>query len=133
MPNPKILVVDDDVDYVAAITIVLETNGYEVVAAYDGKEGLETAKSEMPQVILVDLMMNTINEGYELVRNIRSDDRFEGVPLIMVSAAHQVEEFKNANFAPDDVWFPIDTFMDKPVDFKVLLGHLDKLIKKEEP
>ncbi len=133
MSNPRILLVDDDDDYIEATTLVLEANGYDVVAAHDGKEGFEKAKSELPQIILVDLMMNTINEGYELVRDIRSDDRFGEVPLIMISAAHQVEEFKNANFAPDDVWFPIDTFMDKPVDFKVLLGHLDKLIKKEEP
>ena len=132
MSGPRILVVDDDVDYVAALTIVLETNGYEVAVAYDGKEGLEKAKCKMPQVMLVDLMMNTINEGYDLVRDIRDDDRFEGMPLIMISAAHQVEAFKNANFAPDDAWFPIDTFMDKPVDFEVLLAHLDRLLKKQE-
>ena len=131
MSSPKILIVDDDVDYVAAVTLVLETNGYEVIAAYDGKEGLEKAKSEMPQVMLIDLMMNTINEGYDLARNIRSDGRFEGMPLIMISAAHQVEAFKDANFAPDETWFPIDTFMDKPIDFKVLLRHLEKLLKKQ--
>lgn len=131
MSNPKVLVVDDDIDYVEAITTVLEANGYEVVVAYEGKEGLEKAKSELPQVILVDLMMNTINEGYDLVRDIRSDDRFGEVPLIMISAAHQVGVFKNANFAPDEVWFPIDMFMDKPIDFKVLLKHLDRMLNKK--
>ena len=131
MSNPKVLVVDDDVDYIEAITTVLEANEYEVVAAYDGKEGLEKAKSELPQVILVDLMMNTINEGYELVRDIRSDDAFKETPLIMISAAHSVETFKNANFAPDEVWFPIDVFMNKPVDFKVLLKHLDRMLNKK--
>jgi CheY-like chemotaxis protein len=130
MSNPKILLVDDDADYVEATKVVLEAKGYDVVAAHDGKEGFEKAKSELPQIILVDLMMNTINEGYDLVRSIRSDDRFKEVPLIMISAAHQTEAFKNANFAPDDVWFPIDTFMDKPIDFEVLLGHLDKLLNK---
>ena len=131
MSNPKILVVDDDIDYVEATTLTLEANGYEVVAAYDGKEGLEKAKSELPQVILVDLMMNTINEGYDLVRDIRSDDTFKEVPLIMISAAHSVEVFQNANFAPDEVWFPIDIFMDKPINFEILLKHLDRLLKKK--
>ena len=130
MAKPKVLVVDDDVDYVEATTAILEANGYEVVAAYDGKEGLEKAKSEMPQVMLIDLMMNTLNEGYDLVRDIRSDDRFKEVPLIMISAAHQHEVFKNANFVPDEVWFPIDTFMDKPVDIGNLLKHLEKMLNK---
>ena len=98
--------------------------------AYDGKEGFEVAKSEVPQVILVDLMMNTVNEGYDLVRNIRSDERFKDTPLIMISSAHQHETFKNANFVPDEVWFPIDTFMDKPVDKDTLLKQISKMLKK---
>ena len=73
MSKPKILVVDDDIDYVESTAAILEANGYEVVAAYDGKEGFEKAKDKLPQLMLVDLMMNTINEGYDLVRNIRSD------------------------------------------------------------
>ena len=132
MSNPKILIVDDDVDYVAATAVVLEKNGYDVVAAYDGKEGFEKAKSEQPQAMIIDLMMNTINEGYNLVRSIRSDDRFKEVPLIMISAAHQTETFKNANFAPDDDWFPIDTFMDKPINFEALLEYLAKFLNKQE-
>lgn len=131
MSNPKILIVDDDSDYVEATRIVLEANGYEVVVAYDGQEGMEKAKSELPQVMLIDLMMNTMNEGYELVRTIRADDEFKDVPLIMISAAHRTESFKNANFIPDETWFPIDSFMDKPIDFKVLLKQLDKLLKKQ--
>jgi CheY-like chemotaxis protein len=130
MSKPKILVVDDDVDYVESTAAILEANGYEVVAAYDGKEGFEVAKAELPQVILVDLMMNTINEGYDLVRNIRGDERFEEVPLIMISSAHQVEAFKNANFVPDEVWFPIDKFLDKPIDKETLLKNVSKMLKK---
>ncbi len=130
MSKPKVLVVDDDIDYVESTGAILEANGYEVVAAYDGKEGFDKARSELPQVILVDLMMNTINEGYDLVRNIRSDNRFDQVPLIMISSAHQVEAFKNANFVPDEVWFPIDMFLDKPVDKETLLKHMSKMLKK---
>ena len=130
MPKPKILVVDDDADYVVATSAILEANGYEVVAAYDGKEGLEKAKAELPQMMLIDLMMNTINEGYDLVRNVRSDKRFKDTPLIMISSAHQHETFKNANFVPDEVWFPIDTFLDKPIDKDTLLKHVSKMLKK---
>lgn len=130
MSKPRILVVDDDIDYVESTSAILEANGYEVVAAYDGKEGLEKAKAELPQLILIDLMMNTINEGYDLVRNIRSDKTFEEVPLIMISSAHQHEMFKGANFVPDEVWFPIDKFLDKPIDKETLLKNVSKLLGK---
>jgi len=129
MSKPKILVVDDDIDYVESTAAILEANGYDVVAAYDGKEGFDKAKSELPQMILVDLMMNTINEGYDLVRNVRGDKRFDQVPLIMISSAHQVEAFRNANFVPDEVWFPIDMFLDKPIDKETLLKHVSKVLK----
>ena len=51
--------------------------------------------------------------------------------LFRLKRRREVEAFKDANFAPDETWFPIDTFMDKPIDFKVLLRHLDKLLKKQ--
>ena len=116
MSKPKILVVDDDIDYVESTAAILEANGYEVVYANDGREGLETAKVELPQIMLIDLMMNTTNEDYDLVRNVRNDRTFDDVPMIMISSARQHEVFKNANFVPDEVWFPIDRFLEKPVD-----------------
>ena len=127
MAKPKILIVDDDIDYVGSTAAILETKGYEVIAAYNGKEGLGKAKSELPQLIIIDLMMDTINEGYDFCLEIRKDERFEKVPLLMISSAHQNEMFKNLNFAPDDIWFPIDTFLDKPVDRDTLLKYVNKL------
>ena len=130
MSKPRILVVDDDIDYVEATSSILESNGYEVIVAYDAEEGLEKAKSELPNIMLIDLMMNTINAGYDLIRNIRSDKTFDEVPLIMISSAHQHQTFKDANFAPDETWFPIDRFIDKPVDRETLLDSVSKMLKK---
>lgn len=130
MSKPKILVVDDDIDYVESTSAILEANGYEVVAAYDGKEGLEKAKSELPQLIIIDLMMNTLNEGYDFCRDIRRDEEFKEVPLLMISSAHHHEMFKNANFVPDEIWFPIDTFLDKPIDKDNLLRHVGRFLRK---
>ena len=130
MSKPKILVVDDDIDYVESTAAILEANGYEVVTANDGKEGLEVAKSELPHLIIIDLMMNTINEGYDFCRNIRGDEKFAAVPLLMISSAHQHELFKDANFVPDEIWFPIDNFLDKPIDKATLLKQVGKLLKK---
>ena len=131
MSNPKILIVDDDMDYVEATAAILEVNGYEVIYANDGKEGLEMAKTKLPQIILVDLMMNTMNEGYDLVRSIRNDKTFDDVPVIMISSAHQHEVFRNANFVPDEIWFPIDIFLDKPIDKETLLRNISELLAKK--
>jgi CheY-like chemotaxis protein len=130
MSKPKILVVDDDIDYVESTAAILEAKGYEVIGTCDGREGLEKARSELPQLIIIDLMMKTINEGYDFCLNIRSDRRFEDVPLLMISSVHQNEMFKDANFAPDDIWFPIDVFLDKPINSETLLKHLSKLLKR---
>jgi CheY-like chemotaxis protein len=129
MAERKILVVDDDVDYVESTAAVLGARGYKVIPAYDGKEGLVKAKSELPQLIIIDLMMNTINEGYDFCLEIRKDKRFKNVPLLMISSAHQNEMFKDLNFVPDDIWFPIDTFLDKPVETDTLLEHVNRLVK----
>ena len=129
MAKPKIMVVDDDVDYVESTAAVLGSRGYEVIAAHDGKEGMEKAKSELPQLIIIDLMMNTINEGYDFCLEIRKDKRFKNIPLLMISSAHQNEMFKDLNFVPDDIWFPIDTFLDKPVNADTLLEHVNRLVK----
>jgi len=130
MAEPKILIVDDDPDYVESTKIILEGDGYEVIVAYDGDEGLQKAKEERPDLVIIDLMMRTMNEGFDLCRNIRQDNAFDGIPLVMISAAHQFEEYKNAQFAPDDIWFPIDKFLDKPVDKNELLTHVARFLKK---
>ena len=129
MAKAKILVVDDDIDYVESTAAILEARGYEVIGAYDGKEGLEKAKSELPQLIIIDLMMSTINEGYGFCLEIRKDERFKEVPLLMISSAHQTEVFKGLDFVPDDIWFPIDTFLDKPVDRDTLLRYVSRLLE----
>jgi len=130
MSKAKILVVDDDIDYLESTAAILEAKGYEVIVADNGREGLGKAESELPQLIIIDLMMNTVNEGYDFCLAIRSDKRFEEVPLLMISSVHQHEMFKDVNFGPDEFWFPIDTFLDKPIDKETLLRHVNKLLNQ---
>lgn len=131
MSKPKILVVDDDEDYLESTAAVLKANGYEVLIADNGKDGFEKAKAQLPQLIIIDLLMNDVNEGYDLCLKIGHDRRFEGVPLLMISAARQNAMLKNANFAPDVFWFPIDAFLDKPINKETLLKHVNDLLKKQ--
>ena len=130
MSGARILIVDDDVDYLESTAAILAAKGYKVISADNGEEGLEKAKSELPQLIIIDLLMDTVNDGYDFCHAIRSDRRFEETPLIMVSSARQHEAFKDSDFAPDEFWFPIDVFLDKPISGETLLGHVSKLLKK---
>ena len=130
MPRSKILIVDDDVDFVEATAAILEVRGYEVVGACNSREGLEKAKAELPQLIIIDLLMHTVNEGYDFCLKIRSDKRFEKVPLLMISSIHQHEMFRDVSFVPDEFWFPIDAFLGKPIDRETLLKHVSKFLNQ---
>ena len=126
----RILIVDDDIDYLESTAAILKAKGYEVIAADNGKEGLEKARSELPQLIIIDLLMNTVNDGYDFCLAIRSDGRFEETPLLMISSARQHEGFRDGDYAPDEFWFPVDVFLDKPIDRETLLGYVSMLLKK---
>lgn len=130
MSKPKILVVDDDTDYLESTASILEAKGYEVITADNGETGLGKAKSELPQLIMIDLLMDTVNEGYDFCLGIRSDKRFDEVPLLMISSVRQREKFKDVNFAPGDFLFPIDAFLDKPVDEETLLKYVGNLLEE---
>ncbi len=130
MSKAKILVVDDDIDYLESTAAILEAIGYEVIVADNGREGLEKARSELPQLIIIDLLMNTVNDGYDFCLIIRSDRRFEEIPLLMISSARQHEGFRDGDYAPDEFWFPIDVFLDKPIDRETLLEHVSKLLNQ---
>ncbi|MBN1339573.1 MAG: response regulator [Bacteroidales bacterium] len=83
MKTNRILIVDDDVDVINVITTILENEGYEVIAAYDKKEGLEKARSMKPDLAILDVMMTTHFEGFELARELSQDNDFKEMPVLM--------------------------------------------------
>jgi CheY-like chemotaxis protein len=79
----KILLVDDDVDIIAVVETILENDGYEVITAYNKTEGLEMAKREKPDVAILDVMMTTHYEGFELAETFVKNAQFKGMPVLM--------------------------------------------------
>ncbi|HUW94015.1 MAG TPA: response regulator [Bacteroidales bacterium] len=79
----KILLVDDDVDIIAVVETILENDGYEVITACNKTEGLDKAKSEKPDVAIVDVMMTTHYEGFELAETFVKNAQFKGMPVLM--------------------------------------------------
>ncbi|MCX7703317.1 MAG: response regulator [Planctomycetota bacterium] len=122
----KVLIVDDDADFVEMNKIVLEKAGYEVIAAYSGKEGLEKAHSEKPNIIILDVMMETGSVGFDVCRKLRNSEQTKNIPQIMVTSVNETVPYK---FSPDETWLPTDCFLEKPVAPDRLLEEVKKRIK----
>ncbi len=97
----KILVCDDERHIVRLIQVNLERQGYQVITAYDGKEGLEKVKSEKPDLCVLDVMMPYM-DGFEVLKNIRRDPETENLPVIMLTAKAQDKDvFEGYHYGAD--------------------------------
>jgi DNA-binding response OmpR family regulator len=130
---PKILVIEDDPDMVAALRMPLEANGYEVITAANGEEGLRAVKEVEPDLIILDVMMETTTAGFQVSLQLRSPDpeseysAYRHTPILMLTAIHTTTSLR---FGPDEAYLPVDDFVDKPVDPDALLAKVRALIKK---
>lgn len=87
----KILIVDDEQDIVESLKFVLETEGYECYTAFNGDDGLKSAKEIVPDLILLDIMMPKMN-GYKISRLLKFDNKYKDIPIIMLTARSQEED-----------------------------------------
>jgi len=91
LDKKKILVIEDEPDFSKALRVLLESNGFEVVSAYSGKEGLAMAKQVSPHLIILDVMLPEI-DGYKICRLLKFDERFQKIPILMLTAKAQEED-----------------------------------------
>jgi len=125
----KVLIIDDDPEFVEAITNLLDAKGYDVVSAGDGKDGVAKAKQEKPDIILLDVMMTTKSEGFDIARELSKDENLKGTPVIMLTGVRK-EMNLPFGFEPDPDWLPVAAFLEKPVKPEVLLKTIEDNIKK---
>jgi DNA-binding response OmpR family regulator len=124
----KILVVDDKKDIVETVSFCLEGEGFEVVTAYDGKEALEVARREHPDLIVLDVMMPKEN-GYQVSRYVREDwqqGRIPKMPAILILTARTVDESEREEFL--QTWSGADVFMYKPFDLDALTARVKGML-----
>jgi CheY-like chemotaxis protein len=119
----KVLVVDDEIEFVEVAKLVLERDGFEVVTANSGEEARTKAVAEKPDLIILDVMMETKTAGFEAARWLRENETTRDTPIIMLTAVNQEVPWR---FGPDDIWLPVDTFVDKPVTPEKLLEEAHK-------
>jgi two-component system alkaline phosphatase synthesis response regulator PhoP len=120
----KILVVDDDPDLVESVTMILENKNHEVIQAYGGIEGLEKAKAEKPDAIILDVMMPD-KDGYEVCKELKGDPEYSDIPILLLTAV--VSQISSSTYTSRmGMETEADDYIDKPVE----PGELAKLVER---
>jgi CheY-like chemotaxis protein len=115
MSAKKILIIDDDIDLVEAMRLTLEDVGFEVIDAQEGQKGIEKIDSEQPDLVILDVMMGTQDEGFHIAYQIRSNPDTQDLPIIMLTAVGQETGF-TFDKEKDEDFLPVSEFIEKPVD-----------------
>lgn len=117
VPKPRILVVDDEPDLVMVLKIGLETEGYDVLTASDGEQGLALARQSMPDLLVLDLMLPRM-DGYKVCRALKFDERYKKIPIFILSARSGETDRRLA------LELGADEFHSKPYNMRELVGRI---------
>ena len=125
MPKPKILVIEDERPLVEVLTYNLEREGFEVLASYDGQDGLRQAQLKLPDLIVLDLMLPA-KPGLEVCRELRMGTRTREIPIVMLTAkAEESDELVGFAMGADD-------YVTKPYSMKVLIERIKKELRRRQ-
>jgi len=123
----KILLVDDDVDFVAATRAVLESKPYEVIVAYDGNEALQKAREESPDLILLDIIM-PVKDGFTAVEQLKKDPQLGKIPTLMLTS-FSVKRGETNIPVSAGLSLEAEDYIEKPITPKELLAKVEKYLK----
>lgn len=123
----KILVVDDEPDVVEMIKVALEGASHQVVVAYNGQEGVDKARSQKPDAIIMDIMM-PVKDGFVACKELKGDPSCRDIPILVLTGVS--EHFAHTRYAKSmGLELDAEDYIDKPIDPKALLARLDRLMK----
>jgi DNA-binding response OmpR family regulator len=125
----KILIVDDDKDLVEATRIVLENKRYDVEVAYNRSEAMDKIKKAKPDLILLDIMMDRLDDGFTICYKLKHDINFERIPVLVISSIREKTGYQYSP-KPDDAYFKADDYAEKPIQPADLLQRIEKLLTK---
>ena len=108
MEKQKILIVDDDIDLSGSLKVILEHAGYDAATAASRSEGMEKIRTEQPNLIILDVMMETWQDGFEMSRDLKGDPQFKGTPILMLTSIEEITGIEVKSSAGDPVWLPVD-------------------------
>ena len=131
MAVQKILIVDDDVDLCDSLMALLENAGYAVATATSRAEGMEKMKRERPDLLVLDVMMETWHDGFEISRELKQDPQLCRTPILMLTSVEEKTGVEVKSSAGDPTWLPVEGFLDKSVEPDVLLAKIEKLLESQ--
>ena len=123
----KILVVDDDPDFVNATKIILEKHGHEVIAATSGDDGYQRATNDKPDLMILDVIMDTVLDGLSVSQRMHDNSSLRDIPIIMVTSIANTDY---AELFPTDEYIHINAFMSKPITADGLIRQVNKYLPK---
>ncbi len=123
----KILIIDDNPDFLFTMETFLKRNGFETVTAKDGQDGMDKIRKERPDLVLLDVMMELLFSGFEVCKQVRRDPELKEIPIIGVSAMTD-ELGVRYDIEKDMEYFAPDEFFEKPVDKEKLLATIKELL-----
>lgn len=125
----KVLLVDDDVDFIDLNKAVLENHGFEVAVAFSGREGLDKVRFEQPDVIVLDLMMEKHDTGFTFAKSIKSDPIYRNIPILLLTAVAG-ETGYDFSQELDGYWMKTDDYASKPLLPDELIKRIRELLAK---
>jgi len=123
----KILIIDDDPDFVETTRLVLESAGYEIITAADGDAGLRRVERDRPDMVILDIIMSSVLDGLNVSERMADDPALRDIPILMVTS------IANSDYAalfPTDEYIHIDAFVSKPISPDVLLSRTRSLLQR---
>ncbi len=126
--DKKILIVDDDPDFIAGLKMILDNEGYNVKLADNVNDGKKHLSEDIPDLIILDVMMENFDDGFNMCADIKHDEKFKHIPVIILTAVTEVTGLK---FDPetDGEYLEADAYMEKPIIPEVFLKKVADLIK----
>ncbi len=129
MNRKKILIIDDDPSFLEICSAILEASDYQVDTASSSKEGLEKLVSQRPDLLLLDIMMATMDEGLNFATSMRQREDLHKIPIMIVSAQPDAEKGYPRSVDKEMDWISAEMFMEKPINPQDLLHNVRLLIE----
>jgi CheY-like chemotaxis protein len=131
MENARILVVDDDPDIRDSLQAILEARQYTVFTAGDRVEGMAKIMSERPDLVILDVMMSGWQDGFEMARELMKEPQLRDIPVLMLTGVKDKTGIDFESTAGDPTWYPVEGFLDKPVDPAILVPEIERILSKK--
>ena len=128
MEKTKSVVIDDDPEIRDTIQAMLEMRGYTALTAADRDEGMAIIRRERPDLVILDVMMESWQDGFEMSREIRKDPALRDMRILMLTGVGTRTGIDVKSSAGDPTWLPVDTFLEKPVEPRTLFSRIEELL-----